>query len=130
MRSYTYTTFNIAKDTENLGKDTENRKFFRKNVIQKILVREKCFRPPQSRRQVSATACCHVYLPVFLSASLFVRLYAVLSFACLHVYLSICLSVCLPVCLAILLGLEAVYRWTKGWPAVRMDKSTNTFFFI
>jgi len=42
------------KVIRNFCRETWN--FFSKNVIQKSLVRQKNFRPPQTRRQVSATA--------------------------------------------------------------------------
>src|SRR6218665_1553684 len=67
-----YTTLNKGKDTENEGKERENPKnlvndkkrsseilavkmdFFPKNCHSEILVREKCFRSPQTRRQVES----------------------------------------------------------------------------
>ena len=74
MRKGSYTTFNIVKDAKNLRKERENPKnlvddkkmsseifalemeiFPEKNVIQINLGSRKIFRPPQTRRQVSAT---------------------------------------------------------------------------
>src|SRR6218665_2253987 len=51
VRKGSYTTYNIVKDTEDLGKEREHPK----NVIQKSWSAKKNFRPPQTRRQVSAT---------------------------------------------------------------------------